>query len=472
MNDYLERDAFEFGNESNNNTNSFNYGEISGLGESDYENEDLFNTEVSTNNKIDSFEIFRPQSLKNSDEDLGYNVEVPIDYQAVSLNQGNDDAISYSEGNNQNKTDELPTSYESLIQNYSDEEETENQYFDNDFDSQKVDLNYEQNEVVEKQNFEEDVVSSNNDFFAKADEQETSVEQVNSFDNFEVEESDLHNETIEKIEEDVAEETEKISEPIVKIDNEFLDDSGIFGSASVDDSYELPVIEPKQVTKQVEESKEPKKEFTVEEKKSSIIPSTDLSKLTEFKEDNIKTTDIKDLFDRVGVNVKEASDIFKKNTEMKEKIDSRFEELKKLQAEVEKSKKSQYDEINSYKEEVLNKLTEKKEEIEKRLNRLKEYQANLEKEREEFEQYRKTEKEEIERVQKEVQEAYDGRREELNHIEDVLRKQKDVLDEERSQLSLDRIQYESDKNELANNLLKFNEIVGSFTNGMEKLNKE
>ena len=34
-----------------------------------------------------------------------------------------------------------------------------------------------------------------------------------------------------------------------------------------------------------------------------------------------------------------------------------------------------------------------------------------------------------------------------------LRKQKDALDEERNQLSLDRIQYESDKNELANNLL-------------------
>ena len=53
--------------------------------------------------------------------------------------------------------------------------------------------------------------------------------------------------------------------------------------------------------------------------------------------------------------------------------------------------------------------------------------------------------------------------------EDVLRKQKDSLDEERSQLSLDRIQYESDKNELANNLLKFNELVNSFTNGMNNI---
>lgn len=198
----------------------------------------------------------------------------------------------------------------------------------------------------------------------------------------------------------------------------------------------------------------------------------DLSSLTTFEEDKVETTDIKALFDRVGINVKEASDVFKRNTEMKEKIDSRFEELKRLQLDVARKKEEQYAEINAYKEEVLSKLTEKKEEIERRLNKLKEYQTSLEREKDEFEQYRKKEKEEIERVQKEVQEAYDNRREELNHIEDVLRHQKDLLDEERSQLNLDKIQYESDKNELANNLLKFNEIVDSFTNGIEKLDKE
>ena len=204
----------------------------------------------------------------------------------------------------------------------------------------------------------------------------------------------------------------------------------------------------------------------------SDTPVEEFNKLTQFTDEKVQSTDIKALFDRVGVNVKEASDIFRKNTEMKEKIDSRFEELKKLQAEVEKAKSSQYDEINAYKEEVLNKLTEKKQEIERRIEKLKDYQASLENEKEEFEQYKRKEKEEIERVQKEIQDAYDSRREELSHVEDVLRRQKDSLDEERSQLTLDRIQYESDKNELANNLLKFNEIVDSFTSGMSKLDKE
>ena len=245
----------------------------------------------------------------------------------------------------------------------------------------------------------------------------------------------------------------------------------------IEPQAEVPVVENTPVFVEMPETvqvEEPEVEPPSIEKKELFAdtPVTELNKLTEFKEDKIEPTNIKALFERVGVNVKEASDIFRKNSEMKEKIDTRFEELKKLQSEVGKVKQAQYEEINAYKEEVLSKLTEKKEEIEKRLNKLKEFQTNLEKEKEEFEKYKKQEKEEIERVQREVQSAYESRREELTHIEDVLRKQKDALDEERSQLSLDRIQYESDKNELANNLLKFNEIVDSFTNGMDKINEE
>ena len=64
----------------------------------------------------------------------------------------------------------------------------------------------------------------------------------------------------------------------------------------------------------------------------------------------------------------------------------------------------------------------------------------------------------------------ESRKEELENLEDKLRKQKDSLDDEKRQLSLDRIQYEADKNELANNMLKFNEIVGTFTDGVGNLN--
>lgn len=360
----MENDVFEFGNKEKEQHASFEYDSLSGLGESNYENEDLFALEQNKNSINGNYKI--------------------------------DDVTQY----------EMPIDYDYEIKNSNTTEENEEKVVEDDDENK------------------DEMVQLVDD---KADTYERELDEDN------------------------------------KVDNEFLNDDGNFNGNSLIDNYEMPIVEP---------SKPSNEDIELSHVTKLSLSNTsveELNKLTEYKEEKINTTDIKALFDRVGVNVKEASDIFKKNTEMKEKIDTRFEELKKLQIEVEKNKKSQYDEINSYKEEVLAKLTEKKEEIEKRLNKLKDFQANLEKEKEEFEKYKKREKEEIDRVQKEIQDAYDSRREELTIIEDKLRRQKDALDEERSQLSLDRIQYESDKNELANNLLKFNDIVDSFTNGIDKI---
>ena len=237
--------------------------------------------------------------------------------------------------------------------------------------------------------------------------------------------------------------------------------------ASVPEETEVPEtpVLSSEVPVESEAAEEPQIEM-------SDTPIEEIEKLTQYEPDNIETTDINALFDRVSVNFKDASDIFKRNTEMKQKIDSRFAELKALQDELNSQKQNQIVEINAYKDEVFNKLTDKKEEIEKRLNMLKEMQSNIEKEKETFEKYKKDEMENIENIKKQVQEAYDERREELNHVEDLLRKQKDSLDEERNQLSLDKIEYESNKNELANNLLKFNELVDSFTNGVGNIVEE
>lgn len=203
----------------------------------------------------------------------------------------------------------------------------------------------------------------------------------------------------------------------------------------------------------------------------------DLNKIQEDVEDEINTiandkleTDLNSLFVKVNSNVKEASDIFLKNVEMKKKIDKRFDELKELQQEIEKAKQNDYTEINNYKDNVLKELLEKKEEIEKRLNELKDLQANFEKEKSEFEKYKREAKADIDDYERQQKVKDDSRKEELEKLEDKLRLQKDALDEERRQLSLDRIQYETDKNELANNMLKFNEIVGTFTDGVGNLN--
>lgn len=219
-----------------------------------------------------------------------------------------------------------------------------------------------------------------------------------------------------------------------------------------------------------EEPSEMASNFEAEEKIDMEGTSIEeLNKLTEYDKEEIATTDINKLFDKVSSNVKEASDIFSKNTEMKRKIDDRFEELKKLQADISEQKQKDFEEVDSYKEEIVSKLNSKKEEIENRLNILREVQTNLDKEKKEFEEYKKSELQKIDEYKNKVQEAYETRKKELSHVEDILRKQKDALDSERSQLSLDKIQYESNKNELANNLLKFNELVDSFTAGVDSV---
>ncbi len=346
-------DIFEFNSDNNDEQNEeFTYDSISGLGESDYENEDLFNTEVNNDTTPVENNNFGISSLDSAAEDT--NVEEP--------------SFDYYTQDNENEQED-------------------------------------------------------------ANNVETPTEDINEV---EAPSDNVPNNTEEELP-SVDENLETVSEP-----------------------EEVESLEP-------QENSESDDTITL-----SDTPIEELNKLTEYEEDNIDSTDINDLFEKVSVNVKDASEIFRKNNDLKQKIDSRFDELKKLQSEIENSKKSQFDEINEYKEEVLNKLTEKKEEIEKRLNLLKDSQASLENEKQEFEEYKKKEQDNIDKVQKEVQAAYDNRREELAHIEDVLRKQKDALDEERSQLALDRIQYESDKNALANNLLKFNELVSAFKDGVSE----
>ena len=318
------------------------------------------------------------------------------------------------------------------------------------FDNEFFGFGTETNEDIEQNNFNYDSISGlgesdyeNEDLFALEDDFSNDF-RISDFekDGSEDIEPGLKGEEIfnpiEKIEPDVEQQSQVISEPVMNQQTEEVA------------TEKTPLVEKKEI-------------------ELSETPIEELNKLTEYKEDKIEQTDINSLFNKVSVNVQDASDIFRKNTDLKQKIDTRFEELKKLQSEIENSRKKQIDEINSYKEEVLNKLTEKKAEIEKRLNLLKDTQATLEKEKQEFEQYKKKEQDNIENIQKEVQSAYDDRREELSHIEDVLRKQKDALDEERNQLSLDRIQYEADKNELANNLLKFNDLVNSFKDGVGEI---
>lgn len=394
----FNNEIFGFGNEIDEeiekNTTNFNYDNISGLGQSDYENEDLF--------KMEDVETVYPDSLI---------AEPNVEQQT----------ITYPTADETFEQQDIPP-----VENYVEPEPVVEE--NNILDSISIDTNtnLEQDNVVEFPTFPQNQVNFTVPFIPN--------------DNSNVVET----------------------QPIE-------DEQPILDEVKVD-TFEPFVEEP--ILPVVENVEEKKNESTIEEHQNiqmSETPIEEIKKLTEYEEEKIESTDINSIFDRLSVNVKDASDIFKRNTEMKNKIDTRFEELKKLQSEVETSKKKQIDEINKYKEEVLNKLTDKKEEIEKRLNILKNLQSSFEKDKLAFEEYKKEEKTKIDQIKKDVQAAYDERREELNHIEDVLRKQKDALDEQRSQLALDKIEYESNKNDLANNLLKFNELVNSFTNGVSDI---
>lgn len=368
-------DIFNFESESNelqNDSKNFDYNTISGLGQSDYDNEDIFENSVKNvqNNNV-SYDgtITFDDTDDDNDDDGG---RVFDDFSSVTLDD-----------------EEQPTIEES--NNYGLDYETIN------------------NQPI--------VEESNNDNLAfETTENQPIIEESNN--------------------DNLAFETTDNQSTIQELNDEKLD--GPNEDESQDNDGEDSNI------------------------KISETPIDELNDLTINKPEKLEITNITELFDKVSVNVKDASDIFKRNSEMKQKIDTRFEELRKLQSELDSSKQSQIEEINKYKKEVFNKLNAKKIEIEKRLNTLKDLQATLERDKDNFEQYKKTEQDKIVSVQKDVQKAYDDRREELNKIEEELRRQKDLLDEEKNQLSLDRIQYEADKNDLANNILKFNELVDSF----------
>jgi len=406
MEEFVEKDSFEFGNKLNEEENSFEYTNTSDFVQNENTTENLYDESVQNGEEME--QSYNASNLENTEENNGFN-------SSFGFEEDSSDSTTEIEAANEPSEFVEESNSDLYTSEYLDETDTDN--IDDEFTQLYATENLDNVDLETN----ESVLNDNNE-----------------------QESLNHTK---------------------KIDVEFLEEKPETFDSSMLDNFEYDIVSPT-VEPIIEEKKV---------KKTNVISDTtseELNKLTEYKEEKISVTDIKSLFNRVGSNIQEASDIFAKNSEMKEKIDAKFEELKQLKAKLETAKQTQYDEINNYKEEVFSKLNEKKQEVEERINKLKEFQLELEEEKNEFERYKQEKNAEIERVQKEVQDAYDERREELNHIEDVLRKQKDALDEERNQLSLDKIQYESDKNELANNLIKFNQLVDSFTVGVEDAVKE
>ena len=345
-----------------------------------------------------------------SDEEIGSNNEVPKE---IKIEDSSDIVSDTENVSDSYDVNELISKIDAKLEELNNEEASDTDDLKIKDDTQKED------EIVEKE-----------------------VDENNSFN---------VNDLISKIDaklEELNNQSEESTEIPINIDEQKVEDESVQELSSVIDE---------------------KNNISNEIGNNEHLDTIEKNEIKENKNDNL-ASNINSLFEKVNSNVKEASDIFTKNVEMKKKLDKRFEELKELQRDIEKSKQSDYEEINKYKDAVLEELTSKKSEVEARLNELKDMQAKFEREKNDFENYKKLEKTKLEDLARENKVKDDSRKEELELLEDKLRRQKDSLDEEKRQLSLDRIEYEADKNELANNMLKFNEIVGTFTDGVGNLN--
>lgn len=214
--------------------------------------------------------------------------------------------------------------------------------------------------------------------------------------------------------------------------------------------------------------KEPVEETKVEPvEPPKLVPST----IAQKKEEQVDIDSLNQLFAKVSSNVRGASDIVNKNAEIKKKIDEKFQELKRLQEEHEKNKQSDYAEINAYKDEVYAKLKEKKTEVEEQMTILSQAKAALEKEKSDFEKDKEAALAMISKREQDLDRSYHERLQGISQIEEGLVKRKEQLDVERASIQQERVQCDKEKKELADNLLKFNQLVDDFTKGVDRFSE-
>lgn len=214
-----------------------------------------------------------------------------------------------------------------------------------------------------------------------------------------------------------------------------------------------------------------------DEKDTSIIETKvahdDSRKLNDEKNSSSEKKDTKDLnsiFEIVNNNVKEATNLFNKNIEMKRKIEEQLDALRKDKEAHEAKKNADYQKIKTYKQEVYDKLKTKKEEVESEIASLKETQIKIINEKNKFEKYKREELTRLKEQEAKNQIILEEEKAKLEEEKNKLKVEKNSLEEAKHSLELDRIKYENDKNELANNLMKFNELVGDFTVGIDRFN--
>lgn len=224
-----------------------------------------------------------------------------------------------------------------------------------------------------------------------------------------------------------------------------------------DTSFDLLKTDGFEISKNLEKE-------TAEDTNNEISDSSD-TKL------EIPKDDLKSIFEIANNNVREATNIFNKNLELKKKLAVEKKEVERIRTEHEEKCREEIRKVKAYKEEVYKKLQDKKQALEREIQNLKNAQTSFNLEKSKFEFYRKNELSKIQKQDEERTQELDARQAYLEDREMELNQRETSIGIKEKQLESDRSKYESDKNELSNNLLKFNELVGQFTTNVEKISE-
>lgn len=166
----------------------------------------------------------------------------------------------------------------------------------------------------------------------------------------------------------------------------------------------------------------------------------------------------------------QASDSVRGASNVKKKMEDKFKELQKLYEDFENKKKADYAEINAYKDEVYNKLKVRKDEIDEQAKQLKLEQDTLANQKKQFEIEKQKMKDEAKKKEQELLDAFKEREKQIEQVENGLIRRKEQLDLEKVKIAKEKSQCEQEKKELAENLVKFNQLVDDFTQGVDRFN--
>lgn len=155
--------------------------------------------------------------------------------------------------------------------------------------------------------------------------------------------------------------------------------------------------------------------------------------------DKVKPEEVYEIFKQANESIKDVSELFKQNIATRSFYQEKEKKFNQEKLDFEQNKEDAYNKINIYKEETSNQLAIEKEKLEKDHMIFQEEQNKI---------YELKDKLDIKQI-------------------DLEQREKN-LNNELMKLKQEQNKYHNDKQELTNNLVKFNTLVANFYEGVDK----